>query len=277
MSNATELSLDPLSLIPPREELMALAEARRGEYAANTPYPHVIMDNFLRPEVADAILAAYPSPDSIDWIQFKTAREKKLAANNELLMPPIVRATLAGMNSATFVQFLERLTSINGIVPDAHYEGGGMHQIVSGGKLAVHVDFNKHPLWNLDRRMNLIIYLNKDWKDEYGGHFELWDAKAQGAEKRILPLFNRCVVFNTTDTSYHGHPNPLTCPPERTRKSLALYYYTNGRDDIDATKTHTTIFKDQVDPGLGARLKRNAKKVVRNITPPIVLKMFKGG
>ena len=146
------------------------------------------------------------------------------------------------MNSHPVLQFLEKLTGIGGLIPDPSFAGGGCHQIEPGGKLQVHVDFNKLQPANLDRRINLLIYLNKDWKEEYGGHFELWDAEGKACVKRVLPLFNRCVVFSTTQTSYHGHPHPLTCPEGWTRKSIALYYYTNGRDDGHASDGHSTVF-----------------------------------
>jgi Rps23 Pro-64 3,4-dihydroxylase Tpa1-like proline 4-hydroxylase len=93
----------------------------------------------------------------------------------------------------------------------------------------VHADFNRHEKLNLDRRLNLLLYLNRDWKEEYGGHLQLWTRDMGRCVVKVLPVFNRCVVFSTTDFSYHGHPDPLTCPPGRTRKSIAMYYYTNGR------------------------------------------------
>ena len=139
------------------------------------------------------------------------------------------RWLLYQLNSSVFVNFLEELTGVGGLIPDPHFEGGGLHQIERGGFLKIHADFNRHPKLNLDRRLNLLLYLNEDWKDDYGGHLELWDREVARCVKRIAPVFNRCVVFTTTDFSFHGHPEPLACPPAVTRKSLALYYYSNGR------------------------------------------------
>ena len=140
---------------------------------------------------------------------------------------------------------LQELTGIEeAIIPDPHFEGGGLHQITPGGYLKVHVDFNRHSRLNLDRRINLLIYLNKDWQEEYGGNLELWDRNVSTCHRKILPIFNRCVIFNTNDFSYHGHPDPLTCPEGRTRKSLALYYYSNGRPASDLSgRAHSTVFR----------------------------------
>ncbi len=105
-----------------------------------------------------------------------------------------------------------------------------------------HADFNVHPKLKLDRRLNMLIYLNKDWREDYGGHLELWNRGGKECRKRILPIFNRTVVFSTTDTSFHGHPLPLTAPPGITRKSVSLYYYTAGRPAEERSTPHDTLF-----------------------------------
>ena len=116
------------------------------------------------------------------------------------------------MSSPPVLRFLEALTGIEGLIPDPYFGGAGPHQILPGGFLKVHADFNWHPLLKLDRRLNLLVYLNKDWREEYGGQLELWDRDMARCERQILPVFNRTVVFSTTDFSFHGHPRPLACP-----------------------------------------------------------------
>ena len=154
------------------------------------------------------------------------------------------RALLYQLNSSVFIDFLETLTGIRGLIPDPHFWGGGVHQIVRGGFLKVHTDFNRHPRLKLDRRLNLLLYLNPEWQEEWGGHLELWDRGMAKCGKRILPIFGRCVVFSTTDFSNHGHPDPLNCPEGMTRKSLALYYYSNGRPSSEtAGKHYSTSFR----------------------------------
>jgi Rps23 Pro-64 3,4-dihydroxylase Tpa1-like proline 4-hydroxylase len=204
-------------------------------------------------------------------LRFDSDNERKLATRDDGAMGDATRQLLAEFNSATFVDFLEELTGIRGLVPDPHLEGGGLHQIVRGGHLNVHVDFNRHPRTGLDRRLNVLVYLNRDWEEEYGGALELWGRDQARCEQRILPLFNRLVVFNTTEYSFHGHPEPLNCPEDRTRKSLALYYYSKGRPEEAgaAAPTHNTIWKSE--PGNGSPGRGRLKRVVRQVTPPVLL------
>ncbi|HWW61291.1 MAG TPA: 2OG-Fe(II) oxygenase, partial [Thermoanaerobaculia bacterium] len=169
--------------------------------------------------------------------------EKKLGFYHETsTVAPSIRAFLDAMNGFEMLLWLEALTGIDGLIPDPYFGGGGLHQIEPGGFLKVHADFNVHPKLKLDRRLNMLIYLNHDWREEWGGHLELWDAEA--CRKKILPAFNRTVIFSTTDSSFHGHPHPLTAPPNRTRKSVSLYYYTAGRPESERSAPHDTIFRE---------------------------------
>jgi 2-oxoglutarate-Fe(II)-dependent oxygenase superfamily protein len=220
-----------------------LTRRHAAAYAEASPFPHAVMDDFLPAWVGRGILEEFPAPGQIDWRQYDDPNQKKLANENESKLGPFTRHVIAQLNSSTFVSFLERLTGIEGLIPDPHLRGGGLHQIQRGGLLKVHADFNWYPRLKLDRRLNLLFYLNEDWQEDYGGHLELWDREMARCERRVLPVFNRCVVFNTTDTAFHGHPEPLTCPEGRTRKSLALYYYSNGRPAEETASPHSTQFK----------------------------------
>src|SRR3954453_22539538 len=230
-----------------REQLTALAEDRRETYASAHPYPHMVFDDFLPEGVLDPVLAEFPSPKGADWFAFDSATERKLATKDDTIMGPATRHLLAELNSGTFIDFLERLTGIDGLIPDPHLVGGGLHQIERGGHLKVHADFNRPPRTALERRLNVLIYLTRDWRDEYGGAFELWNRDMTSCEEKVMPYFNRCVVFSTTSTSYHGHPEPLTCPEGETRKSIALYYYTKDRPPEEKNESHNTLF--QARPG----------------------------
>ncbi len=254
--------------------LKALALEHREAYATASPFPHIVIDNFLPDALLEAVLKEFPNPKQIDWQTFQTPAEKKLASRHEQQMGDATRLLLYSLNSSTFITFLEILTGIDGVLPDPHFEGGGLHQIERGGFLKMHVDFNHHKKLRLDRRLNFLLYLNQDWKEEYGGHLELWDTNMTQCQKKILPLFNRCVVFSTTDFSYHGHPEPLTCPEDRTRKSLALYYYTNGRPAEEVTgKPHTTIFqaRTQDDFKLDESPNLSVKAILKKLVPPILI------
>jgi hypothetical protein len=224
-------------------QLHADADALRPAYQGAHPFPHTAIDGLFDDALLDAVLADFPRPDEDAWRRFESATEKKLGWVHTAPLRPNLREFLVAMNAPPMLQFLQQLTGIDGLIPDPYYGGAGPHQIVSGGFLKIHADFNWHPLLRLDRRLNLLVYLNKDWPQEYGGHLELWDQEMKGCERRILPVFNRTVVFSTTDTSYHGHPRPLACPPDRTRKSVSFYYYTNGRPEEERSAPHDTVFK----------------------------------
>lgn len=245
-----------------------MAEAHRDAYMAARPFPHAVMDDFLREDVLDAVLGEFPKPRDIDWIRFDDPTQRKLAANDSAEMGPATRRLVAELNGSVFIDFLERLTGIEGLVGDPHLEGGGLHQIEPGGLLKVHADFNRHPRLQLERRLNVLIYLNRDWQEEWGGAFELWDADMTAAVTKVMPVFNRCVVFSTTSTSYHGHPEPLACPEDRTRKSLALYYYSRDRPRSEQAAAHNTLFKAR--PGEQLPLKQRVKDAVLKVTPPVV-------
>jgi len=254
------------------EKLAALGESRSADYAKADPFPHAVLDNFLPQAVADEILDSFPDKSSEEWLKFQNAREKKSANNNDALMPPYIRHILGQFNSGAMCSFIEKLTGINGIIPDPYFWGGGQHQIEPGGYLKVHADFNWHDRLNLDRRVNLLLYMNKDWEESYGGHLELWDTKMEKCVQRILPIFNRCAIFSTTSDSFHGHPEPLSCPHGRFRKSLALYYYTQGRPENEKNETHSTLFRQR--PGEGFKESDESagiRTVVKKLVPPILI------
>lgn len=227
-----------------RFRLNADPAALREQYVSARPFPHIVLDNLFPSGILEEVLDDFPRPDEIAWRKFDNPTEKKLGYWHENPLRPRIQLFLYEMNSAPLLQFLEALTGIEGLVSDPYYGGAGPHQIERGGFLKVHVDFNWHPLLKLDRRLNLLVYLNKDWKEEYGGHLELWNRDVSRCEQKVLPVFNRTVLFSTTDFSYHGHPNPLACPEGWTRKSVSFYYYSNGRPDEERSAPHDTIFRE---------------------------------
>ncbi len=259
------------------DHLNHLIEIYRSEYSQASPFPNLVIDDFLPPSVLEAILNEFPQAKSGNWQNFENTAEKKLVSTHELHMGELTRFLLYQLNSSTFLSFLEQLTGIDGLIPDPHFVGGGLHQIERGGYLKMHVDFNRHERLKLDRRLNLLIYLNQNWSEEYGGHLELWDQEMIRCEKKILPIFNRCVIFSTTDFSYHGHPEPLTCPEGNTRKSLALYYYSNGRPAAEISEGHSTIFKSRPGEGVLAlsESKFSTKQLIKSCIPPILLDQLK--
>ena len=218
----------------------------RARYQSADPFPHIALDGLFDAALLDRVLVDFPKPDETRWMRFDSPTEKKLGYYHEhSAISDNVRAFLDALNGFEMLLWLEALTGIEGLIPDPYFGGGGLHQIEPGGFLKIHADFNVHPKLKIDRRINLLIYMNKDWRDEWGGHLELWNPAMTECRQRIAPHFNRTVIFSTTDTSYHGHPHPLLAPPGVTRKSVSLYYYTAGRPEEERSPAHDTIFPAQ--------------------------------
>lgn len=250
------------------------------EYKLAKPFPNIYFDDFFNEDFLNLVLEEFPDMSAKPDLKFDTPNEKKLASKGEARFGENTKLFMHFLNSQPFLEFLTELTGIEKLIPDPYFEGAGCHQIQPGGLLKVHADFNKNKFLGLDRRLNVLVYLNKDWEESYGGHFELWDKNMENCEKKILPLFNRMAMFSTTSNSYHGHPNPLTCPPDRNRKSLALYFYSNGRpkEEIeDGLEEHRTIFKYRKEDAEAQQFakKQSTKELIKDLVPPILLKAFK--
>lgn len=241
------------------DRLMSEADAMASRFGEAQPFPHIAIDNFISSEFVARLNAEFPDlaakrkAGSIHIpVYTEDGREAQLGKewlSRERLVPHVYRRLYWELNNNPFVALLEKITGIPGLLADPHLAGGGVHNTSPGGYLKVHADFNKHPQYGLDRRLNLLIYLNEDWAPEYGGDLELWSADMSEMVKKIAPLAGRCVIFKTTTTSFHGHPHPLTCPPNRARRSIALYYYSNGRPEEEGNEEHGTLW--QATPAQG--------------------------
>lgn len=218
-----------------------------ASYATADPFPHIVIDNFLPEDVLDVVLDNFNNYNQEQWFQFNNKNELKLTSKSEFLIPQLIRNVLAELNSGYVLNWLEVLTGVPRLVADTRLYGGGLHNIPRGGKLGVHIDFNVENHTKLRRQLNLLLYLNKDWQDEWNGHLELWNADKTACVQRIAPIFNRCVIFNTNGKPWHGHPVPLNTPEGVTRKSLALYYYNVGEENafLSQTEEHSTLWKDE--------------------------------
>jgi Rps23 Pro-64 3,4-dihydroxylase Tpa1-like proline 4-hydroxylase len=261
----------------PVARMNEVAQSAHDSYLNAKPYPHIVFDNFFDRALVESVLEEFPKPGAIRWQKFDSAEEIKLASAAEASFGPTTRLLLYHLNSATFLQFLSSVTGIDNLIPDPGFEGGGLHQIVRGGKLGVHADFNKHRDFGLDRRLNLLLYLNKDWREEYGGHLQLWDKDMTRCEAKVLPVFNRVMIFGTTDFTYHGHPDPLQCPEGITRKSLALYYFSNGRPAEEISGDHSTIFRARQKDEFRLTLSQRMRRLAKDLLPPIVTRNIRKG
>ncbi|MGH2646681.1 MAG: 2OG-Fe(II) oxygenase [Ginsengibacter sp.] len=197
------------------------------QYQSASPYPHIVLENFLNPESLDECIDEFNKLNESDgWINYTHYNEKKKGLNKLDVLPEAIKGTINELNSPEFLNFLSTLTGINNLQKDDFLEGGGIHQSTKGGYLNIHADFTVHPHHrNWQRRVNVLVYLNKNWQDEWGGKLELWDKQMKKCEVKVAPVFDRCVIFNTDADSYHGHPEPMTCPEGVYRRSIALYYY----------------------------------------------------
>lgn len=252
------------------EELHELAKNKSEVYQTAAPFPNIYFDNFFNPDRLSEILDEFPDMSKKPDLKFDDYNQVKLASKGEYRFGEETKEFMHFLNSQPFLEFLSVLTGIEALIPDPYFDGGGCHQIMPGGLLKIHADFNKNKLTNLDRRLNVLVYLNKDWHEEWGGHFELWDTEMKHSVKKILPVFNRMAIFTTTDFSYHGHPDALKCPQGRSRKSLALYYYTNGRPAYEINsglEKHSTLFKARPQQD---QSRISVKEIVKQITPPIL-------
>jgi hypothetical protein len=251
-------------------------EGLSGDYCFADPYPHIVIDNFLPDRLLEEILENFPK-EKLQGDKFYDAGYRGL--NKRQIHPEscssYMRNVFNFFNSSPILQFLEGLTTIEALIGDPHFDGGGFHEISTGGKLGIHADFRINEQLHLNRRLNMLIYLNKDWQDSYGGLLELWDKTGSRKVDGIAPIFNRCVIFNTDADSYHGHPDPLNTPPEITRKSIALYYYTASQRVYEDTPSYSTMYVARPDDPQSVKnqvSKSRRKNYLRDWLPPIVLR-----
>lgn len=213
------------------------------------PFKHVIIDNFFPVEFATILLKKFPNIDSSVWERTNDADiEIKLRTKweSEFDIPDGLVEAIRILNSAIFLNSMSNLFGIEKIMPDPYFSGGGLNVTVSGGLLDVHVDGNYHDASGLNRRLNAILYLNPEWHEGWGGEFGLYDSTGDNLIKKVAPLHNRLVIFDTNDFSYHGLPDPLNFPMDQVRKSIILYYYTKEprpSSQIAVDAPHSALWK----------------------------------
>jgi hypothetical protein len=218
-----------------------------AQYREASPFPHIVLDDFIDADLLRQVVAEFP--DSAGQPCFLRDQERlKFQFRPDQCPGAATRALFAELNSRAFLAFLSEMTGIEGLICDPYHAGAGLHEIKRGGHLGIHADFPRHDIMKVDRRLNLLIYLNDDWEEEYGGALELWDRRMRRAERKVLPVLGRAVVFNTDRDTFHGHPDALACPEDRSRRSIATYYYT-ARPAVATRFERTTDFRRR--PGTG--------------------------
>jgi Rps23 Pro-64 3,4-dihydroxylase Tpa1-like proline 4-hydroxylase len=224
-------------------------ERLRAEFRRATPFPFICIDDFLDPSLAEAAAASYPTFEGAQkmGLEFKWVNEqRKVQITDTSKFPEPVRTINEALASQDFLETLSYVTGIPKLLADPELTGGGMHITGAGGRLDVHVDFNYIKERKLHRRLNILVYLNRAWEQSWGGQIELWDREVKTCGQSFNPAFNRCLIFETSETSYHG-VRPLTCPPEVARISFAGYYYTAEAPEHWQGVSHSTIFKARPD------------------------------
>lgn len=265
-------AIDPEDLLFDGGKLKALGSELHQSYVSGDPYPHICIDDAF-PEELLARVADETIEVKGDDGSFSGKHEMLKIQRTAERLPFYSRSFLYALNSRPFLQFLENMTGIKGLIPDPYFIGGGLHETKTGGFLNIHADFNHHEPLNLERRLNILIYLNQDWKEEYGGSFEIWDTPMTKLHGRWTPSFNRFVAFSTASDTMHGNPEPVSHPDGLSRRSLALYYYTATWDDT--RQRHTTIFKGRPGTKDASGFGDQVNRVVDDVLPPILNRQVK--
>jgi len=229
-----------------REDLQKRAKDLKEDWEQAQPFRHVVIDDFLPEKVAKEIGDAFPKLNDIDWRLVGPGDSKhthdenveKVSCPDEQQFPDPIRQLVHTLQSGVFLRFLEELTGFEHLSPDPHHFGGGLHSTGNGGRLMVHVDASRHPNKDYQQIANLIYYCTPDWEESYGGHLELWDKKTKSCTMKVLPKFNRAVLFYTGKESLHGQPNPVTAPAGMRRNSIALYFYSTKSNQSDLEYTN---------------------------------------
>lgn len=226
------------------------------DYLSKKPFQYTMLEGFFNAEAAELIHASYPTIKDGMWDGTTYVDQKNKFQKTTFDQNSVLERVFLELNSAEFLGWLEKITGIKNLIADKELFGGGLHQSIAGAFLNVHVDYNIHPKTKLHRRLNVLVYMNKAWKDEYEGHLELWEVSEN---KKVLlakyaPMFNRCVIFETNEVSFHGHPRPLRTPEGISRKSIATYYYSETRPENETSEEHNTIYVNT--EGMAGQIKR---------------------
>ncbi|MDO9710324.1 2OG-Fe(II) oxygenase [Paracraurococcus lichenis] len=248
----------------PFARLVAEREALRARFLAGKPYSNLVLDGYFQEDILDRVAADFPKETPRDWIGYDTKDEIKRTSRGLVGVPPFAQAFLWQLCSEPFLEILRDITGIEDLVADPLFHGGGLHESFRGGWLNIHADWTQHPHLPLVRRLNLIVYLNRDWDADWGGALELWGSKEGPAGARIEPFFNRAALFPTTEETLHGFPTPMTCPVGRSRKSVSIFYWAPDPEQIERGAPITFL------PGTR---ETRAKAFMRSLVPPIAFQM----
>lgn len=220
------------SIVSPQVDFESLAPGFRSA----KPFNHVVIDDFFEHQIAQGLAEEFPAFDSEVWAEYNNPIEIKKLCNRWDKFPKLTYSVFDYLNSPAFVEKMSILVGEK-LYPDPGLNGGGWHTHKAGGKLNTHLDYSIHPKLGLERRVNIIVYVQPNWRPEYGGALGLWEAAEDGKRPGDLAVeipcnFNRAVIFDTSQNSWHGLPNPVACPEGINRNSIAAYYLCDPRPGV---------------------------------------------
>ncbi len=234
------------------------------DFLYSKPFPHLRIDNFLNADFAEQLYNSFPPIESMS-VKYDGLNEKKSEDSSFTKFDQKFTLLKNRLMSEDFIHQISKLTGIHNLkVFDDRY-GRGLHQGANESFLDIHIDYNIHPLEKKQRRINLLIFLNKRWESEWGGNLEFWNSDVTKCELKIAPVFNRCVIFECSDISYHGY-SLISCPENITRKSLYLYFFSDIQKKLSF---HDTVFKplpnDSSSKKIFTRFKEFSKNTIKKI------------
>ncbi|HYK50813.1 MAG TPA: 2OG-Fe(II) oxygenase [Terriglobales bacterium] len=238
------------------------------DYRSATPFPYLILDNLFSEDLLDRVTQELPPLGDAHWVRHDDDHLRQFNLRSAADLGEAGSQVVAFLHSARFLYFLSEVTGIRDLLPDPYLQGAGYHMIPRGGKFDVHLDRNIAYSTGLIRRLSLLIYLNRDWKHEYGGQLELWSKDGKRPEVIIEPIFNRMTIFEVTDENYHGVPAVVRCPKGRSRNCFVVYYHTaQVREDKDL-RAHTSIY----GPRSYGQGEPKLRQFVKDLVPPVLLR-----
>jgi hypothetical protein len=239
--------------------------ALKHAFASASPFPHLVIDGLFEPTLLDLVAQEFELLDASRWRRsYDGQHERTLRSLPGSRLGPAAELYFGMLHSGWFVETLQQLTGIGALVTDPQLHDGGFHESRRGGRFRIHADFDTHRHTALHNELVLITYLNRDWDPQWCGALELWSAQPRQCVHRIEPVFGRTVLMRHSPVSFHGHPTPLRLPPDRTRRSLAAYYYSHrGGETAAKPRRHDTRFMERSLP-------RVLHHGVRQLMPPLL-------
>lgn len=229
---------------------------KENTYLGASPFPHMIIDDFLPEKIIQQLVEEFPANDDKIWDRVNNKSIQVKLRSNWVSFSDVQPTTLSlinFLNSGPVLKLIAEISNIKHLISDPYLTGGGLNLMERDGHLAIHSDGNWHDDMQLHRRLNVILFLNKDWKKEWKGDLEFWDKDLTQCQKAIAPIYNRLAVFTTHDYTFHGVPQYIKCPKNQGRKSVIQYYYTSAKrpiEEVEIETPHRAIWKNKVEENI---------------------------